>query len=144
MTTTLTPCIPFGGSLRKSGYGYGQFQGRQFLAHRLAYALNEMVHPDALKGVVIRHRCDNPPCINVEHLLPGTVKDNVADRVEHGRNLRGEQVAQSKLTPAQVLEIRAAYEPRSVDANQYVLARRYGVSQSEISLILSGTNWKHL
>ena len=137
-------CMIFTGGRRRDGYGYTQFGGRQFLAHRLAYALNCYLHPDALKNVVIRHICDNPSCINVEHLLPGTTQDNVNDKVKRGRHLVGEDVANSKLTADQVLQIRDAYRPYSKDANQYRLALQYRVSQAEISLILSRKNWPHI
>ncbi len=137
-------CINFEGGKRKSGYGYAQFMGRQFLAHRLAFALNEMVHPDALKGIVIRHKCDNPSCINVEHLEQGSTRDNMNDMNERGRRVRGELVGNSKLTALQICEIKAAYVPRSVQANQYALAKRYGVTQSEISHIISGKRWAHI
>jgi hypothetical protein len=137
-------CIEFSGGKRKSGYGYAQFQGRQFLAHRLAFSLNEMKHPDAFKGVVIRHKCDNPSCINVEHLEPGTTQDNMNDKLARGRHLRGESAGGCKLTEWQVNEIRSAYVPYSKHANQYVLANKYGVSQSEISQIIAGKRWAQL
>nr|WP_312374890.1 HNH endonuclease [Delftia acidovorans] len=137
-------CIPFNGGRRKNGYGYLQFMGKQVLAHRLAYALNEMLHPDALVGVVIRHRCDNPCCINVEHLEPGTAQDNTNDKVQRGRHLKGEQVGNSKLSAQEIRDIRANYRPYSKDANQYRLAQQYGVSQAEISHIVSKKRWQHL
>lgn len=136
-------CIPFAGKRGKGGYGYTQFMGRQYLAHRLAYALNEFLHPDALRGIVIRHKCDNPECINVEHLEPGTQKDNAEDKVKRGRSLRGEAVATSKLTASMVAEIKASYIPRSRHANQYQLAKRFGVSQAEVSHILAGKRWSY-
>lgn len=139
----MTACIEFTGGRRKSGYGYAQFQGRQYLAHRLAYSLNELLHPDALKGVVIRHNCDNPGCVNVDHLQPGTVQDKMADMAARGRRVIGESVGTSKLTAQQVGEIKATYVPRSKTANQYALAKAYGVTQSEISQILSGARWAH-
>ena len=137
-------CIPFEGGRRKSGYGYTQFMGKQYLAHRLAYALNEWLHPDALKGVVIRHKCDNPCCINVEHLEPGTTQDNTNDKVSRGRHLFGELIANAKLTRDVVNAIREQYVPRSRHANQYALAKRFGVSQSNVSMILNAQRWKHL
>ena len=136
-------CIEFSGGKRKgSGYGYTQFLGKQVLAHRLAYALNEMVPMSALDGLVIRHKCDNPSCVNAEHLEPGTTQDNTNDKVARGRHLYGSLVGNSKLTECQVAEIRSAYIPYSKHANQYQLAARFGVSQPEISLILSRKNWK--
>lgn len=137
-------CMPFEGGTRKSGYGYLQFMGKQYLAHRVAYALNEWLHPDALKGVVIRHKCDNPRCINVEHLEFGTTQDNTDDKVARGRHLFGELIAQAKLTSDEVEEIRGQYRPRSRHANQYALAQKFGVSQACISLLLAGKNWKHI
>lgn len=137
-------CIEFQGATKRNGYGYTQFMGRQFLAHRLAYALNEFRHPDALKGIVVRHKCDNPRCINVEHLEPGTQRQNMDDMTARGRRVRGEKVGNSKLSEAQILEIKSLYVPRSKDANQYQLAQRFGVSQSEISQILSAKRWTHL
>lgn len=140
----MTPCIEFPGGKRKSGYGYTQFMGRQFLAHRVVFALNEWKHPDALKGIVIRHKCDNPSCINIDHLEPGTTQDNMNDMTARGRRVRGELVGNSKLTAAQIEEIRNTYRPRSKDANQYVLALKYGVSQSEISHVLAAKRWAHI
>jgi len=137
-------CINFEGSKKKTGYGYTQFLGRQVLAHRLAYALNQLKLPDSLKGVVIRHKCDNPSCINVEHLEPGTQQDNMDDMTLRGRRVRGELVGNSKLTAQQVCEIKASYIPRSKHANQYELAKKYSVSQSEISQIISSKRWTHL
>lgn len=140
----MNKCIVFLGGKRKSGYGYAQFMGRQYLAHRLAYALNELTHPDAFKGVVIRHKCDNPSCINVEHLEPGTTKDNMDDMSIRGRRAIGSMVGNSKLTEDQVSKLRGEYVPRSKHANQYALSKKYGVSQSEVSQILSGNRWAHI
>lgn len=140
----MSACIEFGGKKRTNGYGYAQFMGRQFLAHRLVYALNDWKHPDALKGIVIRHKCDNPSCINVEHLEPGTVQDNVDDKVSRGRHVIGEAVVTSKLTEADVIAIRASYIPYSKHANQYALALKYGVSQSEISHVIAAKRWAHI
>lgn len=138
----MTPCIPFDGPSQRKGYGYTQFQGRQYLAHRVAFALNQGVHPDALRGIVIRHSCDNPGCVNVGHLLPGTVADNMADKVARGRQLRGEQIPQSKLTDRKVGEIRRRYAAGAI--TQRALASAYGVSQATVSLVVSGARWKHI
>lgn len=143
MPNITSGCIEFsGGRRKKSGYGYTQFMSKQVLAHRLAFALNEMIPIDALKGVVIRHKCDNPSCVNVEHLEPGTTQDNTNDKVARGRHLYGSLIGNSKLTELQVAEIRRSYAPYSKHANQYQLAAQFGVSQAVISLILSRKYWK--
>lgn len=58
-------------------------------AHRVALALSEGVDVDEYRGKVVRHRCDNPPCINPSHLVLGTVADNVRDMYERGRDNNG-------------------------------------------------------
>jgi hypothetical protein len=137
------PCIEFTGPKRRNGYGYTQFLGKQVLAHRLAYAVNNYLMPESLAGVVIRHRCDNRSCINVDHLLPGSHADNMRDKVERNRQHKGEQIKQHKLTEEQVCEVRSLYRPRQRGLTQRELATRYGVSQSAISLVITGRNWRH-
>ena len=137
-----TPCIPFRGAGRRNGYGYTQFQGRQYLAHRLAFAINQSAHPQALAGIVIRHSCDNRECVNVGHLLPGTTADNTADKVSRNRQPKGEQIVQSKLTASQVVEIRALYAKGGI--TQRRIAADFNVSQAAVSLLLSKANWKHI
>lgn len=63
--------------------GYGQFLN--YLAHRIAWFLT---HGEIPAGAVIRHTCDNPPCCNPNHLVPGTHGQNFRDMVERGRASR--------------------------------------------------------
>lgn len=58
--------------------------GRQVYAHRYAWVLaNGPIAP----GLVVCHTCDNPPCINVDHLFIGTQADNVRDMYAKGRGV---------------------------------------------------------
>lgn len=68
----------------KDQYGYGRFKiaGRQLGAHKVSYVLH---NSDVPKGLVVMHTCDNPGCINPNHLRLGTVKDNVHDCIQKGR-----------------------------------------------------------
>lgn len=68
----------------KDQYGYGKFSvGRRRLgAHRISYAIHCGDIPD---DMVVMHKCDNPACVNPDHLTLGTVKDNVHDCIEKGR-----------------------------------------------------------
>lgn len=63
-------------------FTYGQIDGRA--AHRVAYERWVGPIPD---GHVVRHRCDNPPCINPEHLITGTQGQNIQDMIDRGRHL---------------------------------------------------------
>lgn len=81
-----TSCIEYDGARDK--YGYGRIP-RAVHGSRLAHraALAEKLGR-AVVGIA-RHSCDNPPCVNPEHLLEGTRADNVADAVSRGRHRGG-------------------------------------------------------
>jgi hypothetical protein len=85
------------------------------------------------------HKCDNPLCCNPEHLFPGTPKENSQDSISKGRftliTLRGEQ-KWHKLSDLQIRDIRRLWARGMM--NQTEIAKRYGVTPSNISRILSG------
>lgn len=84
--TRLAPsgCLEWVGAKTRDGYGHAFCRrGSTRLAHRIAYELvNGPVPPDML----VCHRCNNPACVNVDHLYVGTQQDNMADREAAGRN----------------------------------------------------------
>jgi predicted XRE-type DNA-binding protein len=84
------------------------------------------------------HSCDNPACVNINHLSKGTHADNVADKVAKGRGISGQRHYKAKLTDDQIREIRAS------DMNQYELAKLYGVSQPTVSEIQNRKVWAHI
>lgn len=88
--------------------------------------------------LVARHKCDNPPCCNPAHLVPGTHAENMADMKSRGRSPRGELRPNAKLSAAQVNAIRA--DPRSGHA----IARDYGTSADLIVKIKRGERWAHV
>ncbi len=75
-------CNVWTGHRNAGGYGQIQVNGRPRAAHRIAY---ELAHGPIADGLVVRHTCDNPPCIRVDHLIIGTVADNNRDKAERGR-----------------------------------------------------------
>lgn len=87
LVRTGTGCLEWTGTTNKRGYGRicCEMPGepRMMYAHRLAFYLANGYLPK-----LIRHTCDNPPCCNPEHLLPGTQLDNMRDAVERGRIFR--------------------------------------------------------
>lgn len=120
------------------GYGRWRHRGQEEYAHRQAWVLTNGPIP---AGYVIRHTCDNPPCVNPTHLHPGKPIDNVRDREERGRSApiaRFTGRSHAKLTEDQAGEIKR----RLVGgARKSDLAREFGVSESAIYQIRNGTNW---
>lgn len=117
------------------GYGSFGFDGKTYLAHRISYAI---AYEDPLEMCVC-HSCDNPLCVNPEHLWLGTPGDNDRDRDQKGRQARGISINTNVLTEHQAREILA-----SIKIPQKVLATKYKVSECSISAIRSGKTWKHL
>lgn len=117
--------------------GYGNFHGKYIRegAHRTSYKLS---HGDIENGMVICHRCDNPPCVRPDHLFSGTVQDNVRDAINKGRMKWALSKFKRILSRRQVSEIRSAYmRGRGRGVTQKHLAIKYGVSHSTIRRTIS-------
>jgi len=127
----------------KQTYGYGilKIKGKMKGAHRLAWLFTNGEIPN---GLWVLHKCDNPSCVNPNHLFLGTARDNAQDRARKGRNgnQNGEQGNNSKLINEQVLEIHTKYRTTSI--TQRELATQYEISQSQINNIVRGKEWRHL
>ena len=127
----------------RHGQGYGQFHtGREgdrkmSYAHRVAYEIYVGPIP---KGLLVLHRCDNPPCVRPEHLFVGTEMDNIRDRDAKGRQNgpRGEAHHSAKLCVREVREIRELHAVEKCS----VLAKKYGVSEAAISKVGLRLTWK--
>jgi hypothetical protein len=125
--------------------GYGRIMSpppeyRSLQAHRVAWEAHH-AQPIPLELQVL-HRCDNPACVNPAHLFLGTNEDNRADMVAKNRQCKGQAHSNSRLTEAQVSDIRKRYAVGI--ANQYQLAEQFGVSQQLISGIVLRKRWRHL
>jgi len=138
-TTTATGCIEWAGPRKiKDGvrtYGLVQWDGRLRQAHRVAWELARGPIPEAL---FVCHRCDNPPCINVDHLFLGTNQENQVDSMAKGRAAIGEKQPAAKLTTTAIGEIRAAH---AAGESHRTIAARYGVNHRLIGRILKGERW---
>lgn len=110
-------------------------------AHRFSYALHFGTIPD---GLDICHSCDNPACVRPTHLFAGTVSDNMQDMDRKGRRnaVRGSRQGLSKLTEAQVIEMRALYASGNIGAGR--LAAAFGVSKANVKFILKRRTWRHV
>lgn len=160
-----TGCWLWTGAVNDSGYGVIAVGGRQRRATFAALVLHGRT-PEA--GVYVLHRCDQPACVNPDHLFTGTQLDNMKDCVSKGRMpsgpglprargdrhwtrtqpekvralvKRGEACPTAKLTASQVTEIRR----RRVSGEQMKpIARAYGVSRALIGQIVNRRIWREI
>lgn len=134
-------CWPWTAAVNEHGYGVMRPEGRRSGPTVKAHRVSLMLAGVDIGGLVIRHSCDNPPCVNPAHLSVGTKADNSADMVSRDRHARGSRSGTSKLTEAQVVDIR-----RRAAAGELhrVLATEYGVSRPTITQIVSGRTWRHV
>jgi hypothetical protein len=123
----------------KSGYGY--YRAPTATAGK-AHRFSALIAGLDITQPVIRHLCNNPSCVNPDHLRAGSVKDNSDDKVAASRQPMGITNGRAKLTEQQVLEIRAKYIPWTYSTT--MLAKEYGVSSVMISDIVNKRNWKHI
>lgn len=131
-------CTDHGQKGTQAGYGSYWWEGRKGLAHRREYARSVGKTREELEGVVVRHRCDNPRCVNPAHLEEGSHKDNVADCIIRGRRPKpGEDHYNARLSDEDVATIRARYRPRCPVNGQTALAKEFGVTQPHVSAIIS-------
>lgn len=125
----------------KTPAGYGDFGiGCEIeRAHRVSWMIsnNSGIPP----GLVIRHLCNNPSCVNPAHLALGTHGDNVRDKVESGRQLRGSGVPSAKLTETDVHEIKKLL---SAGVTHSEIGARFGVVRCNITAIANGKSWAWL
>ena len=138
-----TPCWVWTAAKFRSG-GYGAFRyeaGDVRRAHVMSLELStggQVPH-----GMVVRHACHNPACVNPNHLSVGTNQDNVNDCIAAGRKpattpQRGEANRQSKLSDTDALAIFLSTEGGPT------LARRYGVDHAVVYRIRSRKAWSHV
>lgn len=148
---------------------YGQINeghrvgNRMLKAHRISWEIAN--GREVPSGSCVLHSCDNPACVNPEHLCLGTRADNNRDMYRKGRSAaqkgtqalpcgddhwsrrnpedvsRGEENGNAKLTEAGVRTIR---EGAAGGITQRELARRFGVTQAAISSIVRRRNWSRV
>lgn len=131
-------CTIAPGAKTRKGYGRVWRDGRNQQAHRAAYAEAHGPIPD---GAHVLHRCDNPACVNPDHLYLGDHAQNMRDRADRGwRTEPGEGAPNVKLTEAQVREI---WRLRGT-ASRAEIGRRFGVTEGAVKGIHYRRTWRHL
>lgn len=134
-------CWLWTGSKTKGGYGRFYLGGkRRVMATHMAllFYRGEVVP----KGLYVCHTCDNPSCVNPDHLWMGTLQDNNRDKMAKGRNVSpsGEQHGTAILAESQVVAIREEYAAGGI--SKRMLSQKYGVSESTIGQVTRGEIWR--
>lgn len=114
--------------------------GRNIRVHRMSYAIKYGKVPE---GKLVCHHCDNPPCVNPNHLFLGDNGANIRDAINKGRfdNRHGENNGRDILTQKQVLEI---VDKLKNEESVPSIAKDYPVSKGTITNIKTGKNWAHI
>jgi len=134
----------------KDHRGYGLFKvirkadgiRRMTKAHRVSYLLANQFDPGDL---LVLHDCDNPSCVNPNHLSLGTCKKNMLDAKSRMRTLSGEKNKQAIFTESQVLKIREMYK-RTMRKNKMRrrVALKFQCSEVTIQKMVYNKTWQHL
>lgn len=139
-------CIEWQGCKDSCGYGLiRNYENRKLIrTHRLSY---ELFNGEIPEGILVLHKCDNPPCCNPDHLFLGNYKDNMRDATDKGRlyevgkNNFGEKASRAKLKEYEVKEIISLIEN---EVKILEIAEKYGVHVQTIYAIKYKYNWKSL
>lgn len=140
-----TQCWNWDGALTPQGYGsiYGKMTDgthlKRTLAHRVSWMIHRgpIPHSESAHGTVVMHTCDNPSCVNPDHLRLGTQADNVRDMIVKGRKVVGEFQKRKGIE-----HFRSSFkEQADIDlicataGDTKALAEKFGVTQSTIKRI---------
>lgn len=131
-------CIDHGKKGDKDGYCPIERNGFRRL-HREVYAQTHGLTAESMRGLVVRHSCDNSRCINPEHLSIGTQADNIRDMLERNR---GAHHMRRKLSDSDADYIRANCKTYARGGfSQKAMAIKFGVDRSVIKNILDGRTY---
>lgn len=128
-------CWEWKGLFGVDGYPLLPWARKMYRANRVSVLLSGR---EIGKGQLACHTCDNPKCVNPDHLFVGTNMDNVRDAISKGRHVHGAMTPLAKLTEDEAKAIKSSNEKSSV------LADRYGISVGSVNNILASRTWKHL
>lgn len=138
MDTKCRECIEWPYSKNHNGYGVVWLNGKVFRAHRVSF---EKHIGEIGKGMVVIHDCDNPACVNPNHLKIGSQKDNLADMHRKNRAAKGGHHGNSKLSESDVI---AAKQKHKSGISIYRLAKLYDVNWTTMNRAVQGDTWRHI
>lgn len=138
-------CWPWTAYRNAQGYGLFRLHGAMQRAPRVAISAPE--------GMIVRHTCDNPACVNPNHLKLGTQQQNIADCTARGRRAKatGEYNNFAKLTPERVAALRSRFAAigttpsgRKAYGQAQRLAEEFGITDANLYCIVNRKTWSHV
>lgn len=138
-------CWEWQAATNRKGYGVINIKASLFLASRISWFIkNGNTH----ENLLVCHKCDNPPCVNPNHLFLGTIKDNAIDMSRKGRSRKGRKslyrgtlIKSSVLKEEDVLQIKKLLQKNMTCVE---ISKIYNVTPEAISSIKTGKNWNWL
>jgi hypothetical protein len=133
-------CWIYTGGLNRKGYGSIVHNKKKYIAHRFSY---EIYKQDFDSSLHVLHHCDNPICVNPDHLFQGTDLDNSIDKINKGRfvSCLGSKNGMSKLTEKDVMQIKKFLAQKKSCSH---ISKMFGVTDVTISCIKHQKTWRHI
>lgn len=129
-------------SSKRGKYGKVRSNGADKTVHRVSW---EHHYGPIPAGLFVCHKCDNPPCLNPEHLFLGDSAANARDMALKGRSLIGLRNHKAKLTEEQVRTIRSRFANGVIPKGSFrATAREFGINTHTLRDLLTRVTWKHL
>lgn len=138
LTADDSRCWLWTGKVQRKGYPRRKYAGGMYLGHHIAWHLTYGRFP---QGEVLRHKCDNPRCVNPKHLVEGTSLQNVEDRQLRNRQAKGSRIACARLKESDIPFIRKAL---AEGIEMPIIAKQFNVGPTAIHSIKRGITWSHV
>ena len=137
--TACGDCMIAASKLLPSGYSRVHINGKAKRLHRVV--LEEKIGRKLLPGEQANHLCNNPACINPDHLYVGSHQDNMNDKVRAGRSTQGTKSKQAKLTEPEVLQMRALHaQGHTIES----IGKRFGIHKATARMVIRRITWRHI
>lgn len=132
-------CWEWQGSVSSGGYGHFPYKNKCYPAHRISWKLFKGEIPENMN---VCHKCDNPSCVNPEHLFLGTQRENMKDMFSKNRKDHAqENHPRVKLSKENVLEIRDLIKQ---GFSQEIICHKFGITNGHVGSIKHRRTWKNL
>lgn len=146
-TTPQDGCLVWIGALNRRGYGQFRCKFLKKENHILAHRASWMLFRGPIGGDLVLHKCDNPKCVNPDHLFLGNYKDNTADMILKGRHRRndtgylptGNEHHYGKIGPK--IDLEKAQMIKEATGTQTEIGLKFGISAGMVSRIKAGQCW---